>query len=89
MWCSVTSDPEFWEHTFRGGVPPAGGVARASQVARASRQQAPSRDFDPIAYQGVDEKTGQEIAMRNSLTNEAYPQPPMNHSPMNHCMQSY
>lgn len=81
------SDPEFWEYTFRGGsrggVPPAGGVARAS------RQQAPSRDFDPIAYQGVDEKTGQEIAMRNSLTNEAYPQPPMNHSPMNHRMQSY
>ena len=63
------SDPEFWEYTFRGGVPPAGGVARAS------RQQAPSKDFDPTAYQGVDEKTGQEIAMCNSLTNETYPTP--------------
>ena len=27
--------------------------------------------------------------MRNLLTNKAYPQPPMNHSPMNHRMQSY
>ena len=59
------NDPEFWDHTFRGGVPPAG------RVAQASRRHAPFRDFDPIAYQGVDEKTGQEIAMRNSLTNKA------------------
>ena len=72
-------------------VPPASGG-----VTRASCQQAPSRYFDLIAYQGVDEKTGQEITMHNSPTNKAYLQPPMNHHiqsysppPVNSHMQNY